>query len=716
MIRLFTTFRIKIFITLFCLFQATALLADEGMWMLNNLTSNNWERMRELGLTLSETELYDSINPSIKDAVVIFGGMCTGVTVSGKGLIFTNHHCGFEAIQSQSSVENDYLKDGFVAKTQEEEMKIPGLEVWYLQYTKNVTALLLASVDTIADEWKRLDKIDELAKQIEDSISAGNQFIMAEIKPYYNNNEFYLNVYEIFKDVRMVFAPPSSVGKFGGDTDNWMWPRHTGDFGVFRVYADAENKPAEYSENNIPYTPKYFIPVSLEGYKEYDYAMTIGFPGSTDRYLSSWGVSQRITSINEPRIEARGIKQDIWNEAMLENDEINIKYAYKYTRSSNYWKNAIGMNRGIERMNVIERKQALEKEFLDWLNENPAQKIVFGDALTLMKEGYTETDEAKRALTYLTEAFLNGTEIVKLTTAAMGYDIHQTAEEKDAYWNENLEKIYKNYEPQLDRKVLAAMMRLAKERLPEIFLPHIFKEIDKKYKGDYDKYAEDVFKKSVVPYPCKLSEVLKDEKKVKDLDKDPAYQLAKSVREALDAAHASVGIFYFDTAKGERLFLTRLKSMFPERNFYSDANFTMRMSYGNIAGYVPFDGAWFNYFTTQRGVFEKFKENDPEFHVQADILQLLENKDFGPYAAKEGRLNLCFISTNDITGGNSGSPIFDGQGCLIGLAFDGNWEAMSGDIIYEPELQRTIGVDIRYALFMIDKWGNCKRIIDELLP
>ena len=706
----------KIICSIIFLLSMTALFADEGMWMLNTLTPVNWERMRKLGFTLPETALYDTINPSIKDAIVIFGGGCTGVTVSNKGLIFTNHHCGFDAIQSQSSVENDYLTNGFVAQTQEEELKIPGLEVHYLQYTKDVTDRLLASVDTIADEFDRLTKINQLSRQIEDSISAGNEFIAAEIESYYSNNRFYLNVYDVFKDVRMVFAPPSSVGKFGGDTDNWMWPRHTGDFSVFRVYANAENEPAEYSENNIPYTPRYFVPVSLDGYKEYDYAMTIGFPGSTDRYLSSWGVDQRVKSVNEPRIEARGIKQDIWKKAMLTSDEVRIKYASKFARSSNYWKNSIGMNKGIERLNVIERKQALEKEFLEWMDKNQEQKALFGNALTLVKEGYTESDESKKASTYLGETLTYGTEIVRLTLAVMGYDIHKPIEEREKYWNEKIEKIYKNYDPQLDQQVLAAMMRLAKERLPEIYLPLIYKEIDKKYKGDYDKYAEDVFKKSVVPHRDRLLEALKNEKKVKDLDKDPAYQLAKSVRETHDAVSVYVNTFYYDIAKGERLFLAGLKNMYPERDFYSDANFTMRMSYGSIAGYTPSDAVWYNYYTTQKGIFEKYEKDDPEFDVQDDILQLMESKDFGSYASKDGQLNLCFISNNDITGGNSGSPMFDGKGRLIGLAFDGNWEAMSGDIIYEPELQKTIGVDIRYVMFMIDKWGKCKRIIDELFP
>lgn len=705
----------KLFLSLCYLLLATILIADEGMWMLDNLTSGNWERMKELGFSLSEEQLYSSEQGSLKDAVVIFGGGCTGVTVSDKGLIFTNHHCGYDAIQSQSSVEHDYLKNGFVASTMEEELKIPDLEIRYLLYTQNVTEKLLAAVDTIADEVHRAEIISQLCKQIQDSVSNGNEFIDAGIYSYFNKNEYYLNVYEVFKDIRMVLAPPSSIGKFGGETDNWMWPRHTGDFSIFRVYANPENQPAEYNPENIPYTPKSFIHISLSGYKENDYAMTIGFPGSTSRYLSSWGVLQRVKDSNEPRIEARGIKQGIWKEDMLASDEIRIKYASKYARSSNYWKNSIGMNKGIQKMNVTARKQVIENNFRDWLNQNPDQQPVYGNALKLIEENYTQSDDMRKDYTYLLETLINGTEITRLGSIAMKYDVNQTKDETDKYWKEKLEPFYKDYDPSLDQKVLAAMLKLAKERINPIYLPHIYSEIDKKFKGDYEKYAAYVFEKSVVPYPEKLRETLKDGKKVKKLSDDPVYKLTSSAVEMMEATFAGLDSYRYDTSKGERLFLAGLRMMNPEKDFYSDANFTMRMSYGSIAGYIPYDGAWYDYSTTQKGILEKYDISNPEFNVQDDILRLLNNRDFEPYAKKDEDLNICFISNNDITGGNSGSPIFNGQGKLIGLAFDGNWEAMSGDIVFEPEVQRTIGVDIRYVLFIIDKWGKCNRLIEEVI-
>ncbi len=688
--------------------------ADEGMWMLNHLKESNWQRMKELGFTLTEDELYSTENSSLKDAVVIFGGGCTGITVSDKGLIFTNHHCGFDAIQSQSSVEHDYLKDGFIAQTQEQELRIPDLEIRYLLYTENITEKLFAASDTIQDEYERLMKIQALAIQMEDSVKNNNEFIDAVISSYFNKNEYYLNVYQVFKDIRMVFAPPSSVGKFGADTDNWMWPRHTGDFSVFRVYAGADNQPAKYSPENIPYNPKKFAQISLAGYKASDYSMTIGFPGSTSRYLSSWGIMQEMNDSNKPRIETRGIKQDIWKEAMVESDEIRIKYASKYASSSNYWKNSIGMNRGIEQMRVIDRKKVIEKQFTDWLEKNPDKKEIYGNALELIEKGYTSTNELRYASTYLQEAFMRGTEIVEIANIAMELDVNLPVEEQESYWKENLEPIYKNYLPELDRKVLVAMLKLAKKRLPEIYLLPIYKEIDKKYKGDYEKYADNFFKKSVIPYPEKLKEILKDKNKVKKLSKDPAYQLAMAVREIENAIYAELGIYFYDTLKGERLFFAGLKEMNPDRNFYSDANFTMRLSYGNINGYIPYDGAWYDYSTTQKGVLEKYKKGDYEFDVQDEILKLLSDKNFGNYANENGDINLCFISNNDITGGNSGSPMFNKNGNLMGLAFDGNWEAMSGDIVFEPEVQKTIGVDIRYVLFMIDKWGKCDRLMKEI--
>ncbi|MDR2620990.1 MAG: S46 family peptidase [Dysgonamonadaceae bacterium] len=685
--------------------------ADEGMWMLNNLKESNWAKMRELGFLLSPQQLYDTLQPSLKDAVIQFNGGCTGITVSDKGLIFTNHHCGYGAIQSKSTVENNYLRDGFVANTMEDEIPIPGMFVRYLIKTTDVSAEVLAGVKLETDEKARLEEIRQKISQLEKQYSVDFLSIVAEITPYFAYNAFYLNTYQVLTDIRMVFAPPSSVGKFGGDTDNWMWPRHTCDFSVFRAYINPDNKKG-YHKENVPFKPKYVAPVSLKGYKENSFAMTIGYPGRTSRYLSSWGVEQRIKSRNEPLIEVRGIKQDIWNKAMLQSDAIRIKYASKYAGSSNYWKNSIGMNRGLAKMHVVERKQALENEFRKWLDANPGKRTVYGSTLDLLEKAYTSTDETQRILTYLNEA-VSGAEIIRYAYSASATDV-TSVKNMEEFFEQRVRPSYKDYEAALDEKVLAAMLQVIKKNVPAQELPSIFREIDKKYKGDYARYAAEVFKKSVIPYPDKLKEVFLNPKKAKQLEKDPAVILAKSVREVQNKYRELGADARYDIIKGERMFFAGLEEMKPEINFPSDANFTMRMSYGSIGGYVPYDGAWYNYYTTTKGVFEKYKKDDPEFNVQPELLSMLSDGDFGVYGNDDGTMNTDFLSNNDITGGNSGSPIFDGKGCLIGLAFDGNWEAMSGDIAFETDIQRCIGVDIRYVLYMIDKWGHCDRLMKEI--
>ncbi|MDR1371420.1 MAG: S46 family peptidase [Dysgonamonadaceae bacterium] len=701
-----------------CLFLGlmltVSLFADEGMWMLNNLKQDNWVKMRSLGFVMPERQLYDPDGVSLKDAVVHFNGGCTGITVSDLGLIFTNHHCGYGAIQSQSTVEHDYLKDGFVAQTLKDEIPISGMYVRYLLKTEDFTWKILSQLEGIKDEAARLKKINEICTTIEDSVSGENKFIEAHISSYFANNSYYLNVYEVFNDIRLVFAPPSSVGKFGGDTDNWMWPRHTGDFSIFRVYAGTGNSAAEYSESNVPYKPKYVSSVSLKGYESGSYCMTIGFPGRTNRYLSSWGIRQRVLSSNEPRIEVRGIKQDIWKEAMLADADVRIKYSSKYAGSSNYWKNSIGMNRGVERLRVIERKQALERQFENWIKQDTEKQEFYGEALELVKTGYESTDEIQKNMTYLSETMLRGAELIGLASLVMQFDRTGSQEEMNEKFEEDIVPEYKNYNPELDRKVFAAMLKVLKKHLPAGELPSFYKVIDKKYKGDCDKYAAYVFDKSVIPHIGKLKETILNPKNIKKIDKDPAYELVKSVREVLSSYVAGLTAFRYDILKGERLFFAGLQQMMPGRDLASDANSTMRLSYGSVGGYVPYDGAWYEYNTTTAGVFEKYKKNDSEFDVQQEILDLLSNKDFGAYGNGIGDMNLCFLSNNDITGGNSGSPMFNGNGEVIGLAFDGNWEAMSGDIVFEPELQRTIGVDIRYVMYMIDKWGKCNRLLEEI--
>ncbi len=705
----------KLFAVLLLLFSASGLLfADEGMWVLKELNQQNAARMKELGFTPPIEEIYSETKPSISNAVVIFGGGCTGITVSNEGLIFTNHHCGFGSIQQLSSVEHDYLKNGFVSQSKEEELPVPGLKVRYLRETVDVSERINSQLTGIAEEHLRLAAADSIGQVLADSIG-NTEFLAADVVPFYNNNKYFLIVYDVFNDVRLVFTPPSSVGKFGGDTDNWMWPRHTGDFSVFRVYADSNNRPAAYNTSNRPYQPKYVAEVSLQGYQENDYAMTIGFPGSTSRYLCSWGVQQRIEDSNKPRIEVRGIKQAIWREAMQADDAVRIKYASKYAGSANYWKNSIGMNKGLANLKVIDRKKKEEAEFAAWVAQDAKRQETYGQVLALLENGYTTSSKYQEISTYLGEAFLGGTEIVKLARMIQSVDVKgSTPEEIETFMEDRIRPFFKDYEPDLDQKVLAAMMKIVKERVPAEQLPDIYKQVDKKYKGDYKRYAADVFKKTNLLSYENIAAMLNNPKQYKKLKKDPAAQLSLSVLITIFDLQQLTADAYYDIQKGERLYFAGLKEMYPERPLASDANFTMRLSYGSIGGYHPYDAAHYAYYTTQKGIFEKEDPTNDEFWVQPEILQLLREKNYGPYANPKGDLQLCFLSNNDITGGNSGSPVFDKNARLIGLAFDGNWEAMSGDIAFEPDLQRTISVDIRYVLFMIDKWGKCPRLINEL--
>ena len=704
----------RVWAALLLLAASGQLYADEGMWVLKELNKQNLARMAELGFTPSYDQLYSETDPCVANAVVIFGGGCTGITVSNEGLIFTNHHCGFGAIQQLSSVEHDYLKDGFVSQSKQEELPVPGLTVRYLKETVDVSDRINSQISGIEDEFQRLSAADSIGRVICDSVG-NNEFLAADVVPFYSNNKYFLVVYDVYRDVRMVFAPPSSIGKFGGDTDNWMWPRHTGDFSVFRVYANADNKPAEYNADNKSYTPRYVAEVSMQGYQDKDYAMTIGFPGSTDRSLCSWGVQQRIENSNKPRIEVRGIKQGIWKEAMLASDAVRIKYASKYAGSSNYWKNSIGMNKGLANLNVIERKRAEETAFADWVAKDQARGAKYGEVLNLLEKGYTSTNKYREALTYLNEAFSSGAEIIRLARMVQSVDIEgATPEEITVFLEDRIQPFFKDYEPSLDQKVLAAMMKIAKERVSPEFLPDIYTSVDKKYKGNYEKYAADVFKKTSLLSYDKIAEMLRNPKQYEKLRKDPAAELSLSVLVSIFQLQQLMGDAEYDIAKGERLYFAGLKEMYPEKTLSSDANFTMRLSYGSIGGYRPYDAAWYNYYSTDKGILEKEDPTSDEFWVQPEILDLVRSRDFGPYANEKGELQLCFLSNNDITGGNSGSPVFDKNARLIGLAFDGNWEAMSGDIAFEPDLQRCIGVDIRYVLFMIDKWGKCPRLIEEL--
>jgi len=698
---------------LICFFLAiTGVRADEGMWILKELNQMSAARMKELGFKFPVDSLYSETNPSLKDAVVIFGRGCTGVAVSRQGLIFTNHHCGYDAIQKLSSVEHDFLKDGYASQKLEQELPAFGLTVSFLKSTEDITDYILSGISPEDNEEVRESKIDSLSQEYLKKYE-NDDFINARIVPFYSENKYYVVIYEVFRDVRLVFTPPSSVGKFGGETDNWMWPRHTGDFSVFRVYANKENQAADYSEDNIPYTPKYSVPVSIKGYKENDYAMTIGYPGSTERYMTSWGITQMVESEHKPRIEVRGAKQDIWREAMNADDAIRIKYAAKYAGSSNYWKNAMGMNEAIAKLGVIEDKEELEIKFDQWVNADPARKGKYGDVLPKLENAYTQTMDIAAIQTYFSETFYNGMEIPRFAnTFTFVMDNTEIADKADDL-GARLRTPYKDYVWALDRKVMPALLKIYAERVPAEFLPDIYTTIQKKFKGDYDKYAEWFYSNTRF---TDLDDVIEmaQKGKTKDIQKDPAIQLSNSLKEVMTKIYGEIMPYSPQISEGERLFMAGLMEMQPDKAFYPDANFTQRLSYGSIKGYKPADAVIYDYYSTSVGVLQKQKPGDPEFNVQPYILNKIESGDFGQYADANGGMHVNFLSNNDITGGNSGSPVFDGDAHLIGLAFDGNWESLSGDILFEPELQRCISVDIRYVLYMIDNVMKCPRIIEEL--
>lgn len=702
----------KIFLLLSIITFISQARADEGMWLLKELNQQSALRMQELGFEFPIDSIYSESNPSLKDAVVIFGRGCTGVAVSQQGMIFTNHHCGYDAIQKLSSVNHDYLKNGFVSQSFDEELPAEGLTVSFLQSVEDITSFVTKTIEDGDNEDIRNAKIDSLSKEFLKKYD-DNQFISARVVPFYSHNKYYAIVYEVFKDVRLVFTPPSSVGKFGGETDNWMWPRHTGDFSIFRVYANANNEAAGYSEDNIPYKPKYSVPVSIKGYENKDYAMTIGYPGSTERYMTSWGINQMVESEHKPRIEVRGAKQAIWREAMNADDAIRIKYASKYASSSNYWKNAMGMNEAIEKLDIIKNKKNEESEFNDWVNSNPSAKEKYGQTLSTLEQAYTNSNEIERIRTYFNETFYNGIEIVRIANTVLYVDEKYENDKKALELEERLSNTYKDYAPLLDKKVLPVLMKLYAEKVPVEFQPSIYKKISKKFGGNYDKYADWLYKNTKLTNLENLI-LLVQSGKTKDLLQDPAIELAKSVGECYTEIGKDLSTTYNQISKGERDFMSGLMEMDPNKVFYSDANFTQRMSYGSIGGYSPIDAVEYLYYSTTQGVLEKENPNNPEFAVQPYILKDLASDNFGEYANNDGKMHVNFLSNNDITGGNSGSPVFNKNAQLIGLAFDGNWEALSGDILFDPNLQRCINVDIRYVLYIVDKVMGCNRIIQEL--
>ena len=679
--------------------------ADEGMWLLPLLEKMNIKTMQEMGCRLTADEIYSINHTSLKDAVVIFGGGCTGEVVSSQGLLLTNHHCGYSSIQSLSSVEHNYLLDGYWAMTMGEELPVEGLSVTFLDSFTDVTDKVNKATRGL--EGEVFDKaFAEISAKLTAPLTAADKHISATVVPFFGGNAYYLIGYKRFNDIRFVGAPPSSIGKFGADTDNWMWPRHTCDFSVFRIYADKDNNPAAYSPENVPYNPRRALRVSLKGVQEGDFSMIMGYPGTTNRFMTSREVAEQRDLTNAVCIFCRGERQKILLEDMLADPAVKIQYASKYSGSTNGWKKWIGMNEAFGKLDVENRRAQNEAEFMDWVGKKKCRGKKYGSALNDVAAGVAERADARRMMLYLRET-LSRIEIGQIAgTVASAMD--------DPAMGARMERFYKDYSPSTDKKVAVRMIDIYRDSVGLATIPMLYKAVVEQHNGDVAAFVEDLFEISAFASKEKLDAVLAQPDAAARVENDPAAQLSNAVMDLYMARAKDAGRAGERLQAGKKAYIAGQLEMKKGEPMYPDANFTMRLTYGTVKAYSPKNGVRYDYFTTLKGVMEKEDPDNWEFVVPARLKELYKAHDFGRYARSDGSLPACFIMTGDITGGNSGSPVMDGDGNLIGLAFDGNWESMSGDIIFEPDLQRCICVDIRYVLFIMDKFGGCGRLVDEM--
>jgi hypothetical protein len=690
---------------------------DEGMWLPIFVQQLNYDEMRQMGLKLTAEEIYSINNTSMKDAIVSLGGFCTAEVVSPNGLMLTNHHCGYDAIQTHSSIDHDYLTDGFWAMNYDEELPNEGLTATFFVRMEDVTSKVLADVTDEMSEEERESIIGEVRAALEEEASEEGKYD-TQVSEFFEGNEYYLFVYITYEDVRLVGAPPSAIGKFGGDTDNWMWPRHTGDFSLFRVYTGPDGNPAPYSEDNIPLKAKYYLPISINGYKENDFAMIWGYPGQTDRYRTSHGIELTLEDQNEAIITVGNVMLPLMKEQMDQSDEVRIMYSSKYFQISNFWKNKVGESRGLKRLKVIDKKRLLEEQFDLWANADPVRKEKYGTVISDLGTGYSQLKEMgvqKAIWYYQMPLFVSSVMLFPLQNRDLEALVgnKNLTEEDLAPFRERATAHFKDYDLVTEKLIYAKGLELIYKNIPADFLPDIFSTlIVPKYKGDFKAFTEDVFASSI--YATKENyEAFLLKPSQKALDKDLATKTTMSIYQAFMVINSMTGETSNKLQKAKRLFIAGLREMMPDKDFYPDANSTMRLTYGKVMDYYPADAVHYDYITTLDGVMEKEDPTNEEFIVPEKLKQLYEARDYGRYA-ENGKMIVCFLTNTDITGGNSGSPVINGNGELIGIAFDGNWEAMSGDIAFEPELQRTINVDIRYVLFVIDKYAGATNLIKEM--
>lgn len=698
--------------------------ADEGMWMLTDLKKQNAAVMYDMGLDISIDDVYSPDNISLKDAVVHFGGGCTGEVISAEGLVLTNHHCGYGYIQQHSSVEHDYLTDGFWAMTREQELPCEGLTITFIDKILDVTTYVKEQLKKDEDP----EGLNYLSPSYLSKVAARfakkekiktDEFTVLELKPFYGANKYYLFVKTVYKDIRMVGAPPSSIGKFGADTDNWMWPRHCGDFSMFRIYADKNGKPANYSATNVPLKVKKHIAINLKGVKEGDFTFVMGFPGRNWRYMISDEVEERMQTTNFMRDTIRGVRLRVLGEEMAKDAKTRIQYAAKYASSANYWKNAIGMNEGLVKLKVLDKKKEQQEHLLEYGRETGNNS--YKEAFDAIRSIVAKRRNAVYHQQAIYEALMLGTEFYKVPdTDALRNAIEANDKKAIKEETENLKEAYKkfynkDYNPEVDRKVSKQLIALYAKLIPAEQRISIFKQIGENFDGNTDAFVDACFDKSVFRSQAALDAFLQNPD-TKTLREDLMVQYSKSVKDGYNATSNAMKAETDAYNLAHKTWVAGMLELKAKNGtpVYPDANSTLRLTYGKIGSYEPADGMEYLYYTTLKGVMEKEDPNNPEFVVPAKLKELYEKKDFGPYAMPDGRMPICFATGTDNTGGNSGSPVFNSKGELIGTGFDRNYEGLTGDIAYNPQLQRAACVDIRYTLFIIDKFAGAGHLIDEM--
>jgi hypothetical protein len=697
----------------FLLIGSMQVKADEGMWMPLLLKKYNYEKMKELGLKLTPEQLYDVNHSSLKDAIVWFNGGCTGEIISDQGLVLTNHHCGYDAIASLSTPQDNILDNGFWAKSFAEERPKAGMWVSIVQRMDDVTDKVMAELKDVPEK-DRATKLQAIYKQLIDEATKDTHY-EALVREMFKGNAYYLFIFEKFTDIRLVGTPPQSIGKFGGDPDNWIWPRHTGDFSMFRIYAGKDGKPAKYSADNVPYKPKHSLPVSLKGVNEGDYAMIYGFPGRTNRYEFSKGIQLAQDQINPTIVNLRDIRLKAWKEVMDKSEGDRLLLSAHYAQVANYWKYFIGQTEQLKRLKVYEGKVTDEQKFAEWAKGKPEFESVLPE---ISKAYETYTPIALQRI-YLSEG-LFGIGITPIAFSMYGYETAKDTAAANKTINmakTNIDGIYEEFFAGADEKIMRQILLMYYNNIPKDQQAPYMATILKKGKTPEEaiaKFASEVYAKSIFASKDKFKAFL-DKPSTKTLSKDPAYLMAKSFYEHyINNYKPKIDEFNAVNGKEGRIFIKGLMEMNPTKTFYPDANSSLRLTYGSVQSYDPKDAVHYSYYTTLDGVMEKHNPNDFEFNAPQRLQDLYKTKNYGQYAMSNGKLPVAFITNNDITGGNSGSPVINGDGELIGLAFDGNWEAMSGDIVFDAKYKRTICVDIRYVLFLIDKYGTAENIINEL--